>query len=51
MNQFKVPPVMVEMMGALNLDMVAGGMVMSVYALTVIILVFPAAFVLSTRES
>jgi len=47
MNQFKVPPVMVEMMGALNLDMVAGGMVMSVYALTVIILVFPAAFVLS----
>ena len=47
MNQFKVPPVMVEMMGALNLDMVAGGMVMSVYALTVIILVFPAALVLS----
>ena len=47
MNQFKVPPVMVEMMHTLNLDMVAGGMVMSVYALTVILLVFPAALVLS----
>ena len=47
MNQFKVPPVMVDMMSALKLDMVAGGAVMSVYALTVIILVFPAAFVLS----
>ena len=47
MNQFKVPPVMVHMMDTLHLDMVAGGTVMSFYALTVIILVFPAAFVLS----
>jgi predicted MFS family arabinose efflux permease len=47
MNQFKVPPVMDDMMNAFHLDMVAGGAVMSFYALTVIILVFPAAFVLS----
>lgn len=46
MTMFKVPPVMPILMGELQIDLVAAGLLMSVFSFTSVILAFPAAFVL-----
>ncbi len=46
LNQFKVPPVMQVLLRDLNMDMVAGGWLMSAFAVTGMILGIPAALTL-----
>jgi MFS family permease len=46
-NQFKVPPVLPILMATLQLDMVTGGWMMSVYSLASVVLALPAAFLVA----
>ncbi len=46
LNQFKVPPIMPLLMDALGLSVSGAGLLMSVYAVTGLILALPAGFIL-----
>ena len=46
-NRFKVPPVLPAIMSDLQVDMVTGGWLMSVYSVAVIVLAIPAALLLA----
>ncbi len=46
LNQFKVPPIMPILMQALNLSVSGAGMLMSVFAITGLILALPSGFIL-----
>jgi predicted MFS family arabinose efflux permease len=46
-NRFKVPPVLSVLMDHLQVDMVTGGWLMSVYSVAGVILAIPAALLLS----
>ena len=46
LNQFKAPPVMPLLIETFNLDLTAAGMLMSVFAMTGLILAIPAGFIL-----
>lgn len=46
LNQFKVPPVLPVLIHAFNLDLASAGMLMSVFAITGLILALPAGFIL-----
>jgi len=46
LNQFKVPPVMPVLIDAFKLDLTTAGLLMSVFAMTGLILAIPAGFIL-----
>jgi predicted MFS family arabinose efflux permease len=47
MNQFKIPPIMSALMTKLNVNMTLGGWVMSIYDITIMILVIPSAILIN----
>ena len=46
LNQFKVPPVMPPLMASFQLDLSTAGLLMSIFAVTGIVLALPAGFIL-----
>jgi predicted MFS family arabinose efflux permease len=47
MNQFKIPPVITDLMTKLNIDLVLCGWIMSIYGLTIMILIVPGALLIN----